>query len=222
MRRLIAAFLAFLVAPPILFAAPRVCAPDAMLKVSVARDGPDLPSNDFGKVPKVIYRSGTAYGRVEETLNPQTELYLLIVVSEPHFWIADLASGRGSYERDAGPTYYFRALVFGDPNIRSSFINSLEFGCEENWLLAEGAIESNVEHPLLGGVRKLTYREGAETLHMYLRNGVPLRLEIFQNGALYGAIRYLEYRRGLRFDNKLFERPPGIEFAVPQGVEGGT
>lgn len=222
MRRLFLAVIALSATTSIVSAAPPVCAPQAMLRASIASDGPSARLGHFSRVPKVTYRSGTKYGRIEEALNPQDGVHLLIVVSEPDMWIADLRSGRGSHEKDPGPTYNFRARIFGDPEIRSVFINSLEIGCEETWLLAQGAKIIDVEHPALGHVQKLTYQEGSETLLLFLRNGIPLRLEVFQEGSLYAAIRYLEFTRNLPFEKQRFEQPAGINFSAAPGAESGT
>lgn len=208
-----AVFAALALTPVAALAADRVCAPSSMLKVVTAMDVPGAPNGHFGKVPKTVYRAGERYGRVEEALNPSSGLQLLVVVSEPDMWIADLASGRGNYHKDPGPTYYFRSRIFGDPAIQSRLINSLEFGCEIDWLLQAGATATRGKHPELGEVDGYTYTEGSEVLKLFAKSQVPQRLELHRNGALYAAIRYLEYMPGLDSKPALFSRPTGIVFA---------
>ena len=199
-------------APLAAIAADRVCAPDSMIQVVAALDVPGAPSDHFVRVPKTLYRFGERYGRVEEARNPVTGVHLLIVVSEPDVWIADLAGRRGSYEKDMGPTYYFRARIFGDPSIRSSFINTLEFGCEWEWLLRAGAKSTKRNHPVLGSVDEITYSEGTETVILFAKDRVPRRIELNRDGKLYLGVQYHSYTSGLRFDPSLFTRPSDILF----------
>jgi hypothetical protein len=191
----------------------RVCSPASMLKVVASMEVPDAPKGHFVRVPKTLYRYGERYGRIEEARNPETRLHLLIVVSEPDIWIVDLAGRRGDYQKDNGPTYYFRSVIFGDPSIRSRLINSLEFGCEIEWLRQAGAKITPASHPEFGAVQKITYSEGDETMQLFAQSGVPKRLEIHRNGTLYVAVNYLEYVPGMRFDKSLFSRPTGIAFS---------
>lgn len=193
-------------------AADRVCAPAAMLKAVTAWDVPGAPKDHFVRAPKTLYRQGERFGRVEEAQNAETGLHLLVVVSEPDLWVADLVTKRGNYQKDPGPSYNFRALVFGDPNIQSRFINSLEFGCEAAWLAEAGATRSSVNHASLGAVEQLAYTEGSESLSLFLRSGGPARLELMRNGSLYVAVQYLQYSAGLPFQPDLFTRPIDIVF----------
>lgn len=209
----LALFGAALVSAPLAaIAVDRVCAPDSMIKVVAALDVPGAPSDHFVRVPKTLYRYGERYGRVEEAPNPVTGTHLLVVVAEPDVWIADLAGRRGNYEKDPGPTYYFRARIFGDPSIRSSFINTLEFGCEREWLLKAGAKLTKRSHPELGSVDEIRYSEGTETVILFTKDRIPQRIEFNRDGKLYLGVQYHNYTSGLRFDPSLFARPSDITF----------
>ena len=194
-------------------AADRVCAPTSMIKVVTSMDVPGLPHSHFVRVPKTLYRFGDGLGRVEESLNPETGLHLLIVVAEPHVWMVDRATGRGKYQRDPGPTYFFQARIFGDPSIKSALINALEFGCETAWLTAAGAARSKHTHPTLGPVERLEYREGQDAVVLYVRSGRPVRVELHRSGDLQVGIDYLQYQSDLPLDRSLFERPAGVKFS---------
>ena len=203
-----------LIAPSV-GAAPedRVCAPTSMIKVVTSLDVPGTPQTHFVRVPKTLYRFGDDLGRVEESLNPETGLHLLIVVAEPHVWMVDRATGRGKYQRDPGPTYVFRARMFGDPSIRSGLITALEFGCEAAWLTAAGATKTQHTHPRLGVVDRREYREGHEAVSLLVRSGRPVRAELHRSGQLHVAIDYLQYQSDLPLNRALFERPAGIDFS---------
>lgn len=194
-------------------AAGRVCAPTSMVKVVTSLDVPGTPDGHFVRVPKTLYRYGDGLGRVEESFNPETGLHLLIVVAEPHVWMVDRATGQGKYQRDPGPTYFFRARLFGDPSIRSALISSLEFGCEMAWLVAAGATRTQANHPALGLIERLEYREGQEMVYLYTRSGLPVRLELLRSGRLHIGVEYLQYESDLPLNRSLFERPAGIEFS---------
>jgi len=199
------------------WAADRVCAPEHMLKVVTRMDVPGVAPDHFSRVPKTLYRSGTAYGRVEEAYNQVTHLHLLIVVSEPDLWIVNLATRTGRHVRDPGPTYYFRARLFGDAQIASQLIRALELGCEIAWLREAGAREEPVTHATLGQTRRLSYSDATDAVILYERANTPLRVELLQNGHPTFAMEYLEFSPHLRFDQKLFGRPPGIRFDGNQG-----
>ncbi len=199
--------------PVVAVAADRVCAPSPMLRVVTALDVPGARRDHFVRVPKTLYRYGERYGRIEEARNPESGLHLLVVVDEPHLWVADRVSQTGNYQRDQGPTFRFRAAIFGDPSIRSTFINSLEFGCEVAWLSSVGAARKKVRHETLGAVERLEYSEGNESVHLYLRSDTPSRLELHRDSQLRVAVQYLEYEAGLPFEPALFQRPEGIRFA---------
>lgn len=194
-------------------ATDRVCAPPSMLRVVTALDVPSATKGHFVQGPKTLYRYGERYGRIEGTRDTEAGLHQLIVIDEPHLWTADLVSRNGNYQRDQGPTFNFRAVIFGDPNIQSAFINGLEFGCEVAWLVSACAARTKVHHARLGAVERLEYVEGIEAVHLYLKSGMPSLLEFHRDGQLRMGVKYLEYTSGLPFMPALFQRPEGIRFA---------
>ena len=127
-------------------------------------------------------------------------------------WIADIASGKGKYIKDEGPTFNFHSVIFGDPDIHSTVINGLEFGCEIEKLSTTGKKTANIVHESFGMVDKIEYVDGVETARMYLRAGSPIRLEVLKEGTLYVAVNYVQYTSGMPFDSTLFERPNRIEY----------
>lgn len=210
-RLLIASLVNLLALAPI-EAAENVCAPDKMLKVVSRGIYACAPTTHFSRVPKTLYRYKSGYGRVEEAYNPESNLQLLIVTNEPHVWMANLASRTGVYVLDPGPTYYFRARLFGDAMVESALIRHLEFGCEIAWLKAAGAAERATKHPELKEAQGLEYSEGKEKVILYHRSGNPLRLELIRDGKVIFGLDYLVYEPDLKFEQKLFDKPAGIAF----------
>ncbi len=200
------------------YAADKVCAPQSMLKAAVtSMETPDLPPNHFYRVPKTLYRLGEKQGRVEEGLNPETRIHLLIVVNEPDVWMVNLAERRGRYIRDPGPTFYFRARLFGDAAVNSTFIRSLEIGCELSWLREAGTKPQRVTHPTLGSVNKIEFKEGKERLVLFERVNRPVRIELFAGNGLIMAMNYLSYETDLKAKPELFSKPEGIVFETEGG-----
>lgn len=199
-------------------AADKVCAPQTLLKVVTTIEAPDLPPDHFYRVPKILYRAGERQGRVEEALNPESGVHLLIVVNEPDLWMVNLADGKGQYLRDPGPTFYFRARLFGDAAVNSTFIRNLEIGCEVAWMLEAGVKPEQTKHPTLGAVNKLEFTEGSERLVLFERRGKPLRVELFGANGWIMAMNYLSYEPNLKKNPKLFIKPVGVIFESKSGT----
>lgn len=194
-------------------ASNRVCAPATLLKVVTSNDAPDLPPGHFGRAPKTLFRMGEKLGRVEETLNPQTGIHLLVIVNEPYLWMVDLAQHQGQQHIDPGPTYYFRAKLFGN-GVESQFIRNLEFGCEVPWMQEIGAKAKQLTHPILGVVTEMVFADGQEKLILFARNGKPLRVEFFGPKGWISAIDYISFESDQKPDPKLFLKPEGIDFGL--------
>src|SRR5690349_9956447 len=159
--------------------ADKVCSPSRLLKVVTTIETPGMPKDHFLRVPTTLYRLGDGNGRIEEAPNPRTGNHLLIVINEPDVWAVNLALRKGKYQKDPGPTYYFRARLFDNSEARSAVIRTLEIGCEVKWLLEAGAKPLETVHPTLGAVNQLEFVEGNERLVLYERGGKPLQLEFY-------------------------------------------
>ena len=189
------------------------CAPEKMVKIITTAEIPGAPRDAYARAPKTVYRQGTRYGRVEEGFNPATNLKLLIVVDEPHLWVANLAVDKGNYVHDAGPTYYFRARLFGDGAVNTAFARGLEYGCEVEGMVRAGAKEKEVKDSSLGPVLRLeAFSDNEKVVLLTGRNHRPLRLELFIDNQLVYVLNYEDYQSGLAFDKKLFEKPKGVKF----------
>lgn len=193
-------------------ATDKICAPQKLLKVVTTIDAPGLPQEHFGRVPKTLYRLGDGNGRIEEAPNPQSGLHILIVVNEPHVWIVNLATRQGRYQKDPGPTYYFRARLFAEAAVQSPFMRTLEIGCESAWMREAGAKPLDTVHPALGSVQKLELVEGQERLVLFERGGKPLLVELYGPTGWLLSMNYISYESDLKPDPTLFKQPKGIRF----------
>lgn len=192
---------------PAVAAAERVCAPTSMVKLVTKLDAPGLAPNHVSRAARTIYRYGRRMGRSEE-------VHRLSVVAMPNVWTVDRGARTGTHVRDPGPAYVLHLPIFSDPAIRSELAKSLEFGCEVEWLEAARASHTRAEHPALGKVERLEYREGDEAVHLYMRSHRPLRIELQRAGQLVQGVDYLQYNTDLPFRGPLFEKPPGYDFSA--------
>ncbi len=115
--------------------------------------------------------------------------------------------------RDAGPTYNFRARLFGDGAVSTAFARGLEYGCEVEAMRRAGATETQVQHPVLGKVTRLEAGRDNERVALFVgRNDIPKRLELFVNDKPVYVLNYEDYQTGLPLDTRLFEKPKDIQF----------
>ncbi len=182
-----------------------VCAPEKMVRIELAFEWEG--QSEFAKLPKVIYRYTNQYGRVEEQKNPDTGLHLLIIVDEPRLWYIDLEANYGKSMRDPGPDYNFRFPLL-EGIARDEKIRALQGGCEIEQI-SEFAKSETVDY---NGAPATRYRyiTSGERLEFYVRDGVPLRMELFQENIQKMAINYLDYQNDLEFDPALFAKLPDV------------
>ena len=189
-----------------------ICAPENMLKVVTSAEIPGAPKDGFASMPKINYRFSNRYGRTEEEYNPATGLHILAVVDEPNMWIANRATGKGRHIIDPGPSFNFRATLFGDEAATSLFIRSLEIGCEVDAFEKSNIKPIEIDHLVYGIVSSYVYIEGNESIKLLTKKRKPVRLEYYKDGVLDVAQNYLEYKDDLDFDPNLFLKPSNIIF----------
>lgn len=181
------------------------CAPERMLHAVTAAEFSDLPADAFATKPKVMYRAGNKYGRIEEAESPSENLQLMIVVNEPDVWVVNRSTMQGQHMIDHGPTFDFRAPVISD--FKSKHWNAFEFGCEESFMKASG---TKPVTDVAGNLRYTHEAEGRKATLYLSRDHSPRRVEIVTPKGTY-ALKYLQYE-WLDLDPKLFERPGKVEY----------
>ena len=180
-----------------------------MLHVVVSLQTDGQPSDAFITKPKTLYRLGSKYGRIEEASDPEHNVHLLFVVSEPDVWAVNLANQTGRHMIDPGPSLNFRAPAL--QAVKSAQWNEFEFGCEEDFMISRGV------KPSVDSEGTLTY--------VYEKEGVSVRLLVGSDHkprAILGRIpeatfrlEYLMYD-WLQPDLSLFKRPANIIFNEPK------
>jgi hypothetical protein len=107
--------------------------PKTMTKVEVVLQSPDVPAGSFASKPKVMYRAGSRYCRVEEAPDPDKGIHGLLIISEPDYWMVNLLTKAGRHGVDSGPTFNCRMPIF--PEISGL---DLEFGLELDYFKSRG------------------------------------------------------------------------------------
>jgi len=185
----------------LLFALPSHgdCAPKRLLHVVIG--------NHFhSKLPtQTLYRLGDRYGVVE---NPPdgSKFQMRLIVNEPDAWVTNLVNHTGTHHIDRGPTFVFRAPVFGGTG--SEYWEKFEYGCEVEFIEAVGAKKQALDD---GGRR---YVHTADEITIILdidENEIPKRVEI---KSAYNS-NVLEYWTWELLDDdsiERFQKPKGVEF----------
>src|ERR1051326_8818444 len=119
------------------------CAPAQMLHIVISTRAEGQPSDAFITKPKTLYRLGNKYGRVEEAVDPERNLHLLFVVSEPDVWVVNLADRSGHHMVDSGPSLNLRAPTL--QAIKSDHWNEFEFGCEEEAFMTSRGVKPTAD-----------------------------------------------------------------------------
>ena len=213
---------------PLIFAILMFCsissaqdAPAVMIKIEVRLQSPDAPLDSVAALPKVMYRSGSRYCRVEESPDPQSGVHGLAVTNEPDAWVVNLANNTGRHYVDPSPALICHLPMFTDedavsakdPSLR---ILALEFGRELAFFKNKGA--TSKPGPVLQTKQTTAYElhVGAAVLTLFTYGPAEFPLAVMrQRGDKLETYWYSGYGQ-VPFDGKLFAKPDGIKFEDPK------
>jgi len=192
-----------------------------MLKLEVRLQSQDAPTGSFAALPKVMYRSGTRYCRVEEAPDPQNNIHGLLITNEPDAWVVNLASSTARHFVDKGPTFNCRLPIFSDedavsakdPSLR---ILALEFGGELAYFKSKGVVPK--PGPVLQTKQTTAYelQVGPTTLTLFTYGPQEYPLAVTRlRGDTLETIWYSGYGP-LPFDGKLFAKPENVKIEEPK------
>lgn len=119
--------------------------PKMMTRVEVTLHSPDVPEGSFAAQPKVFYRAGDRYCRIEEATDTEHGLHLLMIVNEPDYWTVNLLAKTAQHSVDPGPTFNCHLPIFAYGNPKSlddetKEIRKLEFGRELEFFESKGSV----------------------------------------------------------------------------------
>jgi len=183
------------------------CAPDRLLKMTVADQSPGIPPGHFAALPKTIYRYKADFARIEEGWDRVNNIHGLIVVNEPDNWIVDLAKKQGRHTVDAKKPFVVNLPIFvaaPDGTALPTELLGLEYGCEteffDHWKSPEtSSIPGHVK-------RAFGVNEWMVVLLQQKGASVPSMVFLLHGNDIVATIRYLSYER-LAPDLTLFANP---------------
>ena len=190
--------------------------PKVMTKIIVQADGRSIPQGATLRQPRVIYRAGAGYCRVEESVEEGSGLQELLIIREPDVWVVNLSDRKGRHSLDPGPVLDCHLPIFSGPPPGSADKTDylrlgLEFGGELAFFRKMGAVAQT--GPVLQSKETTSYileREGTRlALFTYGPDQHPLLLArtTARSEELYWYSGYGQ----LPFDADLFTVPRGID-----------
>jgi len=190
--------------------------PKTMTKIEVILQSPDAPPGSFATKPKVFYRAGNRYCRVEEAPDPDQGIHGLMIINEPDWWMVNLFSKTVRHGVDPGPTFNCRLVIFANRTPQSlddesKQVMQLEFGRELGFFNDRGAIPK--KGPVLQTKETMGYMVTVGNtdlaLFTYGTPERPLAVSQKRNGKIdiYWYSGYGEQD----FDPKLFAKPEGMK-----------
>jgi hypothetical protein len=180
-------------------------APNTMTKVEVVLEGPDVPAGSFATKPKLMYRAGTRYCRIEESPDPERGIQLLAITNEPDAWMVNLLSKTGKHMLDPGPTFNCHLPIFPDAD------KDLEFGLEMEYFKGKAALPQ--PGPVLQTKETQLYKvdvSGA-TLALFTYGSPERPLAVSRVRGASGEIFWFKGHGEVPFQPSLFARPSGAK-----------
>jgi hypothetical protein len=190
--------------------------PKTMTKVEVILGSPAVPAGSFAAKPKVMYRAGDRYCRIEEAPDPDQGIHGLMIINEPDYWMVNLLTSKARHGVDPGPTFNCHLPIFADaanqsPDDESRQVMQLEFGLELEFFKSRGATPQ--KGPVLQTKETTVYRvqigNSALALFTYGTPERPLAVGR-QRGDKNDLFWYSGYGQ-VGFDPKLFAKPENVK-----------
>lgn len=190
--------------------------PKSMTKVEVILQSPDAPPGSFAAKPKVMYRAGERYCRVEEAPDPDHGIHGLMIVNEPDYWMVNLLAKTARHGLDPGPKLSCHLPIFAEgtpepPDEESKQVRQLEFGLELEFFRSKGAVSE--KGPVLQTKETMMYKAKIGDTELALFTyGTPERPlgVVRQRGTKHEIFWYSGYGQ-LAFDPKFFAKPENVK-----------
>ncbi len=196
-----------------------VCAPQNMVRVGSVNATPGLDPASPQARPRMVYRLGALFARIDEGPDPANRMHRITVIREPDIWVVNRFSKTGQHAQDPGPVFEVRAPLFQGAGLPPLF-QELELGCELDFI--DAYAPKPQEKLEVGGAKLVRHQMtiGAQRIEFLVRppaaRGATRKIYsvgLYVNDQPRSVIRYLTYEIGLPADMSLFERPKGINFA---------
>lgn len=211
----------FVVVLAVLLSSPAfaaVCAPQNMVRVGSFNATPGLdPTSPLAR-PRMVYRLGALFARIDEGPDPANSMHRVTVIREPDIWVVNRFTKTGQHAQDPGPVFEVRAPLFQGPGLPPLF-QELELGCELDFIDAYAPKPQG--KAAVGGANLVRHQMtiGSQRVEFLVRppaaRGATRKIYsvgLYVDDQPKSVIRYLTYDIGLPADMSLFERPKGIKY----------
>ena len=197
--------------------------PTTMTKMVVRLSGPEIQPGSFSALPKMIYRAGEHYARIEDPPDAKQKIQKLTIIAEPDAYSINLIDKKGTHATDQGGAndLHMPIVLPFDPKHELPTLDKLEFGGELEFFEAAGAQKR--AGPIINA--KPTDAYEIETAYgpavLVVRSGsdVPVTLSWKTKAGEY-RYEYITYQ-DLPFQKELFEKPGGIQIReIPPERDG--
>jgi hypothetical protein len=189
-------------------------APDSMIKMNVRLMGPGIRPGSSAALPKLIYRAGTRYARMEDAPEARQQIEKVTIIAEPDAYSVDLMGRTGTHAIDqGGPNDMHLPMVLPlDPNHRLGALDRLEFGEELDFFQKAGATKT--AGPVINGKPTDKYSLEVAGSQAELITREESDVAVFVSWTTKEGTYKYEYSvyQEAPFDAKLFSRPSGIKF----------
>jgi len=185
-----------------------------MTKMDVRLMGPGIRPGSNAALPKLIYRAGTKYARMEEAPEASQRIEKVTIIAEPDAYSIDLMGHTGTHAIDqGGPNDMHLPMVLPfDPNHKLGPLDRLEFGEELDFFSKASATKS--AGPIINGKPTDRYTLDVAGSHAELITREASDVAVFVSWTAKDGTYKYEYDtyQEVPFDAKLFSRPVGIKF----------
>lgn len=188
--------------------------PDTMIKMVVRLMGPQVKPGSPAALPRVIYRAGPHYARIEDPPDARQQMQKLTIIAEPDAYSVNLIDKKGTHAIDqGGPNDLHVPVVLPfDPKHMLTNLDRLEFGDEFDFFQDAHAVKE--AGPIINAKPTDAYvvktAEGTATLVVKSGTQVPITLSWQTKDGPY-TYEYISYEE-IPFDAGLFTKPTGITY----------
>ncbi len=191
--------------------------PKIMTRIEVHLEGPQIAASSFSAKPKVMYRAGTRYCRIEEAEDTENRIHGLLIINEPDAWMVNLYDKSARHKVDRGPTFNCKLPIIAnvDPKDEAAILYpELQFGSELEFFKKMGS--TGGPGPEEDGKKTTQYViEIGSTRFVMLTISNPSERPLAVGRAVgdKGEVFIYTAYEEVPFDPKLFARPDGVKIS---------
>lgn len=200
--------------------------PATMTRMLVRLIAPGIKPKSHSALPRMIYRAGPHYARMEDPPDAHEQVEKVTVIAEPDAYSFNLLDKTGTHAIDQGGAndLHLPIVLPFDPKHQLPTLDRLEFGSEFEFFEQAGATKE--AGPVINAQPTDAYvlktPSGPATLVVKPGSETPITLSWQMPDGKY-TYEYTKYE-DVPFDRQLFSKPPGVklkEMPPDNGSEKG-